>query len=260
MVKVKVDMTGWKMWEHGIPDSKLTVIQQAEDYIDVNGRHLAQWLCECNCEEHNKIVVLGTALTHKSKPTRSCGCLHKERVTQVCKKYNQYDLSGKFGIGWTSNTNEEFYFDLEDYDLIKDYCWSESVDSRGYHSLIARDPETHKRVKLCWILGYKGCDHINRNPLDNRKNNLRPANTTENAMNRSINSKNTSGVIGVSWHKRDEVWSAYINLNKKRISLGSFVNKNEAIQARLRGEIKYFGEFAPQKHLYEEYGITQQND
>ena len=32
------------------------------------------------------------------------------------KKSNIYDLSGEYGVGWTSNTNEEFYFDLEDYD------------------------------------------------------------------------------------------------------------------------------------------------
>lgn len=31
MVKVKEDMTGWVMNEHGFPDSRLTVIKQVED-------------------------------------------------------------------------------------------------------------------------------------------------------------------------------------------------------------------------------------
>ena len=31
MVKTKEDMTGWNMWEHGVPDSKLTVIKQTDD-------------------------------------------------------------------------------------------------------------------------------------------------------------------------------------------------------------------------------------
>ena len=57
MVKVKEDMTGWKMWEHGVPDSRLTVIQQADDYIKRDGKHIAQWLCECNCEDHNCVIV-----------------------------------------------------------------------------------------------------------------------------------------------------------------------------------------------------------
>lgn len=39
MVKVRKDMTGWNMWEHGVLDSKLTVIKQAEDYVS-NKRHL----------------------------------------------------------------------------------------------------------------------------------------------------------------------------------------------------------------------------
>jgi hypothetical protein len=30
MVKVRTDMTGWKMCEHGFPESRLTVIRQAE--------------------------------------------------------------------------------------------------------------------------------------------------------------------------------------------------------------------------------------
>ena len=43
--------------------------------------------------------------------------------------------------------------------------------------------------------------------------------------------------------------------------LGHFDNKDDAIRARLNAEVKYFGEFAPQKHLYEQYGIkTPQND
>ena len=39
MVKVKTDMTGWKMWEHGVSDSRLMVIQQVDDYVDNNGQN-----------------------------------------------------------------------------------------------------------------------------------------------------------------------------------------------------------------------------
>ena len=43
------------------------------------------------------------------------------------KKYNKYDLTGKFGIGYTSK-GEEFYFDLEDYDKIKNHLWYKDKD------------------------------------------------------------------------------------------------------------------------------------
>ena len=59
MVKVKEDMTGWIMSEHGVPDSKIKVIKQTEDYIKKNGQHVAQWLCECMCEKHTEFIVAG---------------------------------------------------------------------------------------------------------------------------------------------------------------------------------------------------------
>lgn len=42
MVKVKKDLTGQKF-------GRLTVIEQAEDYIDSKGKHYAKWLCKCEC-------------------------------------------------------------------------------------------------------------------------------------------------------------------------------------------------------------------
>ena len=80
MVKVYEDMTGWKMWEHGVPNSRLTVVDQVEDYVKPNGVHEAQWKCVCSCKEHNEIIVLGYCI--KSGTVRSCGCLRKETATQ----------------------------------------------------------------------------------------------------------------------------------------------------------------------------------
>jgi hypothetical protein len=41
----------------------------------------------------------------------------------------------------------------------------------------------------------------------------------------------------------------------KTINLGYFVNKTDAVIARLRAENQYFKDFAPQRHLFEQYGI-----
>src|SRR5574344_527323 len=85
---------------------------------DVVGKGETRWLCQCDCG--NKCVVSRGGL--KGGKTQSCGCLQKERASEIKRKYNTYDLSGEYGIGYTSK-GEEFYFDLEDYDKIKDYCW-----------------------------------------------------------------------------------------------------------------------------------------
>ena len=76
MVKVRIDMTGWNMWEHGVPDSKLTVLYQVEDHVTKGGNRVSQWLCECSCQEHNRIVTRGDNL--RNGVTKSCGCYRKE--------------------------------------------------------------------------------------------------------------------------------------------------------------------------------------
>lgn len=40
-ISIKIDMTGWKMWEHGVPDSRLTVLCRIDDYISPSGNHKA---------------------------------------------------------------------------------------------------------------------------------------------------------------------------------------------------------------------------
>lgn len=237
MVKTKEDLTG-KTFNH------FTVIEQAEDYISLKGIHCAQWLCQCDCGS-KPVIVRGDAL--KNGNVKSCGCSRR--------RYNTYNLSGEYGVGWTSNTNREFYFDLEDYEKIKDYCWYEAVHTNSdYHSLVTNFKNQTLRMS-CVVCG-KYYDHANRNPFDNRKSNLRPASYTENVRNYSIQQNNTSGYSGVSWDKEREKWVSYIVIDKKRKKLGRFDNKEDAIKTRLLAEAEYFGKFAPQRHLFEEYNIV----
>lgn len=258
MVKVKEDMTGWIMSEHGVPDSRLTVIKQTDDHINRSGEHSARWLCQCSCEKGTILAVIGRDL--RSGHTLSCGCYKRESTSCRLKKYNKYDLSGNYGIGWTTNTNREFYFDLEDYDKIKHCCWCENVLNRNYHALMSRDTKSGDTVCMHWLLCGKGYDHIDRNPFNNRKSNLRKAEQSDNAKNISIPKNNTSGIIGVCWKKDRAKWKAYIRLNDKQKHLGYFNGKNDAIKARLTAEQKYFGEFAPQQHLHEQYGIIYEEN
>lgn len=169
----------------------------------------------------------------------------------------QYNIDGEYGIGYTSNTHKEFYFDLEDFELINRYRWYEYINPKtGYHSLRARERGSRKTVLMTALLGCKFYDHIDRNPLNCRRDNLRPATQQENTCNRTKMKNNTSGVTGVTWNKKDGVWVATIGVDYERIHLGTFNDKTKAIIARLTAEKQYFGNFAPQKHLYEIYNIT----
>ena len=87
-------------------------------------------------------------------------------------------------------------------------------------------------------------DHINGNPLDNRRSNIRFCTCSENLRNRGIQKNNKSGLKGVSWDKRRENWRAYISVNKKYISLGCFKDKVKAALAYNEAAVKYHGAFA----------------
>jgi hypothetical protein len=229
MVKVKNDITGKTF-------SRLTVVGQVDDYIKPSGKRESQWACQCDCG--NKIIVRGYCLVNGH--TKSCGCLQKEKASTVKKKRNIYDLTGSYGIGYAFN-DEQFYFDLEDYDKIKDYCWS--FDKHGYVQ------GNNKKSKIKFHRLVTSCpddmvvDHINHIKYDNRKSNLRICSQHENNMNRSIVTNNTSGVTGVTWNKKLNKWSAQIGVNGKNIYLGVYENFKDAVKSRKEAEEKYFVEF-----------------
>jgi hypothetical protein len=258
MVKVKRNLIGEVF-------GRLTVVRQVDDYVDPQGKHVARWLCKCSCEDNKYIEVTGTHLI--GNQTRSCGCLKREKDIEKIiaqkehnRKCNTYDLTGDYGIGYCSNTGNPFLFDLEDYDKIKNYCWYEYT-ANNYHRVLARNHEGGDTITMYGLLvDYDVCDHINRNTMDNRKTNLRPVSYLQNSQNHSLRCDSSSGVSGVSFHKRDRIWQSYIEVNKQRVYLGSFTNKDDAIRARLNAEAKYYKEFAPQRDLFEQYGITTQND
>lgn len=253
-----IDMTGWVMSEHGVPDSRLTVIQRAEDYRYANGKMKVRWLVECNCPKHTRFIVCGTDI--RTGKIKSCGCYNLDRIvnfnTVNKKKYNTYDLSGEYGVGWTSNTNTEFYFDLKNYDKIKDICWCDYYDNSNIHSIAGWNSELNKTVKMHQHLGFKNYDHIDHNELNNLESNLRQCSSSQNAMNRIVRTDNTTGFIGVYVDKKTNKWFSKINTDigkDKVVYRGD--SKEEAIRARLEAEAQYYGEFAPQRHLFDQYGI-----
>ena len=59
-------------------------------------------------------------------------------------------------------------------------------------------------------------------------------------LNKIKNKNNTSGHKGVSWNKRNKKWITYITFQGKRIHLGYFDKKEDAIKARLKAEEEFF--------------------
>ncbi|MDD4624634.1 MAG: hypothetical protein PHX40_04625 [Bacilli bacterium] len=203
--------------------------------VENNQQNQVQWLCQCDCG--NEKIITGYNLRSGVK---SCGCLQKEMVIKANKKYNTYNLSGDYGIGYTFK-REEFYFDLEDYDKIKDYCWY--MDEGEY--IVTNDNRKiirmHRLVMNC--PNDMEVDHEFHDPWDNRKEFLRIVTRSQNAMNNKISKNNTSGVTGVNWDNQRGKWKARISINGRATHIGLFDNIKDAIKARLEAEENYYGKY-----------------
>lgn len=87
-------------------------------------------------------------------------------------------------------------------------------------------------------------DHINRNKLDNRKENLRLATTSQNHANKPKQSNNTSGYKGIHWRKNRNKWIATIQVNKNRKYLGCSSDIKEVVKIYNEAAKSYFGNYA----------------
>lgn len=227
-----VDLTGQQF-------ERLKVIKRVEN----SKKGEIQYLCKCDCDgENSEKIIRGYQMQNGS--IQSCGCLQKEIMSELFKKHNTYDLSGEYGIGYTLK-DKPFYFDLEDYNLIKDYCWYK--DNDGYIVSKSEDEfiKMHRLVMNC--PSGMDVDHIYHQTYDNRKNELRIVTRSQNSMNQIIKKNNTSGFKGICWDKENDKWLASIMLNYKNINLGRFNDINDAINVRKEAEEKYFKE-----HNYKE--------
>lgn len=140
----------------------------------------------------------------------------------VVTRNNAGEVTGKFKI------------DVEDILLVAPYKF---CASKGRNTIYANAGDLSLHRLITGVTDNSlVVDHIDGDGTNNRRANLRICSTLE-------NSRNNSGK-GISFRKDRNKWRAYINVNGKQISLGSYSTEAEANQARAQGELKYFGDFS----------------
>ena len=143
----------------------------------------------------------------------------------------------------TTSKGAEIIVDASDYEKVKEHSWC--ISKTGYP--VARI--NGKVIKLMrFLLELKNpeivVDHINGDPFDNRRLNLRICKNSENTRNCGISKNNKSGYPGVRMTSHGR-YNARITFNRKGIHIGNYATFEEAVKARKEAEKKYFGEFAP---------------
>ena len=149
--------------------------------------------------------------------TRSCGCqINKQKITHGLS-HNQFYITWKNMMERCNNLKNKHYQSYggrgisvctDWQDLANFVSWAESTYIEGMTM-----------------------DRIN-NDGNYEPTNIRWADKTTQALNKRTSKSNTSGFVGVSWHKGNTKWLAQISVNKILIYIGYFKIKEEAVQAR----------------------------
>ena len=127
-----------------------------------------------------------------------------------------------------------------------DHRWVSVPQTNGY-LCISHKGKRFRCHRIVWLL-HKGewpkhqIDHINRNKLDNRIENLRDVPRRINCANKSNNAR----MVGTTWHPDKRKWKAKIQVNNKSIHLGYFNTQEEAAQ-RYQQEVQLICATLPQR-------------
>lgn len=139
--------------------------------------------------------------------------------------------------------------DDDDFELIKKYKWCAVKSCNTYYAM--RIDCTNKKRRFIsmhrLIMDANSgvyVDHVNGSGLDNRKENLRVCNNSENCRNQRVRINNSSGYKGVDWHKNLYKWRTRIMIDGKYTHLGLFSCIIKAAKCYNEAAIKHYGKFA----------------
>lgn len=223
--------------------------------------------CEiCGRESFKKIRLGGYTLCSKhTQQYRKYGYF-LDNISRTQKDLNDYVINGNEVIfnlysGTTSEKIGEFIIDLEDIEKVKYHKW------RLCHSYIVTGLSAKRTQReLSWVVldldnrDEKNkdivVDHIDGNPRNNKKSNLRICSQGENLLNKSFMSNNTSGFIGVSYRKDRNRYDPEIRLQGKRCHLGYTKTLEEAVYKRHFAKTLLFKEFSNEEQNEKEKELT----
>lgn len=140
------------------------------------------------------------------------------------------DVAYIFTVDTRGNRKGAFKIDAEDVDVVIKYKWAYNDNYRYVKSNNCPEKRLHR-----YLTGAKKgevVDHINRDPTDNRKSNLRVCSQSTNCINRRIQTNNTTGYRGVV-ARRGKFYSVVKRNRKTYYVGGSYKTAEEANEARI---------------------------
>lgn len=183
------DLTGQKF-------GRLTVIREhhTDAYKEVF------WECYCSCGNPIPVIVRTASLTKGN--TTSCGCYHSEVTFKRFRGTNVFEEIDENIIKMYDKHGNSTIFDKEDKEKVQKIYWFQ--DRTGYwegrENWKSSTLQLQRYLLNCVSRGLV-VDHINHNPQDNRKCNLRVCTISENIRN-STKTRSSTGLRGVRKNKK----------------------------------------------------------
>ena len=140
--------------------------------------------------------------------------------------------------------------DDEDFDYLNQWKWFANNHNGKFYVGRSITVSKNKKIRIYmhrFIMKPEKVmviDHLDSNPLNNQKNNLRICTHAENMRNSKINTNNKSGYKGVSFQENRNNYRASIKFNNKTINIGNYIDPIDAARAYNEAALKYHKEFA----------------
>ena len=211
-----IDMSGWVF-------GRLTILHKSPSI-----KERTMWYCLCDCGKY--CTVRSDHL--RGGITSSCGCYRLERLREKTVKHGGCDTETY--SNWEAmnqrcnNHKSSAYPNYGGRGIEICERWS---GTDGYTNFLQDMGERPNGMSL-------DRSDVNGNYTPD---NCRWVTFSTQSFNTRKNSNNSSGRTGVSWKKAKYKWEAYISKNSKGIKLGTFENFEDAVKAREKAELEYFG-------------------
>lgn len=211
----KIDLTGQRF-------GKLTVLRENEaPYTSPGGKKTRRWDCVCDCGNH--VTVLQNVLTGKNG-TRSCGCSRElQRMGNLAgKRFGRLIVIEPARLDRTESNRTR-------------NGWRCRCDCGKEIVLPTRYLTSGEKNSCGCLLAESSAARVNEavgHYAGTTISGIRPE--------RGPNKNNTSGVKGVYWSSREQLWIAKIGVQSKNITLGRFRSLDDAEKARKEAEEKYY--------------------
>lgn len=205
-----------------VPSNKLNLASQRFGKLiaikDTGKRYrgLAIWQCKCDCGNTCEVTSNHLRTGH----TTSCGCRLGNRNDLTNQRFGR--LVVKEYVGRVNNNT----------------MWKCICDC-GNEVVVNAYSLRNGKTRSCGCLNTE----VRSSTAKDRFGFVDGTTLSSISSSRKINKNNSTGVRGVSFDKKRKKWVAQITFQRKNYCLGRFDKKEDAINARLEGEERFFGKY-----------------